>query len=470
MNHKFKRLSKNTLLVFLGKAGSSLLSLLMLPLYTRWLSPDQYGSVDLMNTYSSILMSIASFCIYDSIFVIPNNSTKEDKVSFYSSGYMFIVLSALVLSLLLLILNFLIDDSSFLIDNGWMILSLTISMVLVNYSQQFTRSIGKLGVFSITGIIQTLSIAICAFIFIPSYGVMGYILSLIYSNIIAFFYSVYASRSYKFISINNMSFLHLNKLLKYGIPLIPNSLMWWLVNGFNRPIMESQLGYEAIGLYAIAIKFPNIISSLSDVFMNAFGLTLVEEYGQSSFSDIFNKVLKSYMMVIVLLAILIVIFAPLIISLFTDSEYYSAWRLLPGLTFSAILSSMSGLVGGVFMARKESKYFLYSSVYGAIASLVFTYVLINSFGMTGCILAVCLSFGVMLMIRLYYAWKDINGFDIKYYIVLFGLLGLCILIRLSTVEIKIRVLCYIIVGIIYFLLNRNIFNYPNKNIKKQFRC
>ena len=43
MQDRYKRLGKNTILVFMGKAGSSLVGLLMLPFYTHWLSTDEYG-------------------------------------------------------------------------------------------------------------------------------------------------------------------------------------------------------------------------------------------------------------------------------------------------------------------------------------------------------------------------------------------------------------------------------------------
>lgn len=66
---KYARLGKNTGLVFIGTAGSKLLSLLMLPFYTRWLTVSDYGSVDLITTYSGLMLGIISCSIFDSIFL-----------------------------------------------------------------------------------------------------------------------------------------------------------------------------------------------------------------------------------------------------------------------------------------------------------------------------------------------------------------------------------------------------------------
>ena len=51
--NKYKRLGKNSLLVFIGSIGSKLLAILMLPFYTAWLSVENYGDIDLVGTYVS---------------------------------------------------------------------------------------------------------------------------------------------------------------------------------------------------------------------------------------------------------------------------------------------------------------------------------------------------------------------------------------------------------------------------------
>lgn len=48
---RYSRLGKNTVLVFIGNAGSKLVGLLMLPFYTRCLSVEDYGTTDIINVY-----------------------------------------------------------------------------------------------------------------------------------------------------------------------------------------------------------------------------------------------------------------------------------------------------------------------------------------------------------------------------------------------------------------------------------
>ena len=77
--NKYKRLGKNTLLVFIGNAGSKLIGLVMLPFYTSWLSVEDYGVTDIINVYVSFLVSIVSCCIAESMFIFPKGRKWRSK-------------------------------------------------------------------------------------------------------------------------------------------------------------------------------------------------------------------------------------------------------------------------------------------------------------------------------------------------------------------------------------------------------
>lgn len=89
--NKYKRLGKNTLLVFIGNAGSKLIGLVMLPFYTSWLSVEDYGVTDIINVYVSFLVSIVSCCIAESIFIFPKGQKVEKQKQYFSSGIVFVL-------------------------------------------------------------------------------------------------------------------------------------------------------------------------------------------------------------------------------------------------------------------------------------------------------------------------------------------------------------------------------------------
>lgn len=65
-------------------------------------------------------------------------------------------------------------------------------------------------------------------------------------------------------------------MLAYSVPLIPNGIMWWVVNASDRYIIGYFLGYEATGIYSVAAKFPTLLTMLYGIFFQAWQLSAME--------------------------------------------------------------------------------------------------------------------------------------------------------------------------------------------------
>ncbi len=430
---KYKKLGKNTLIVFLGNVGSKLINIIMLPIFTHWLSPEEYGTTDIIITYSSLMLSIVAMCIYDAIFVIPKRSNDEEKTSFFTTGWMFSIITFSFTGFLCFLIIFLWTGSSnIVVEYLPYLFFLVFTSFLQTYTQSFTKAIDKMTVYCLTGIINTASVAIFAVILIPSFGVKGYLLSIIIAYLISAVYSFVASKSYKFIRFGSVKKESLIRLLKYSIPLIPNSLMFWFVNGMNRPLIAEYVGLDANGILAVANKIPGVISTLFLVFSNAWAISLLEEYGKSGFTHFFNMAVRCVMLPSVIVACILGTFSKEIIVVLADDAYIEAYKYVPLAMIGSILSGLSGTVGGIFSAKEQSKFFFYSSVWGAIASVLFMYALIPLLHLYGAVIASALSYFVIVIVRFIYAKKDIIGFSYNSMILmLVGLLLISLIIYLD---------------------------------------
>ena len=458
MEIRYKRLGKNTLLVFLGKAGSSIIGMLMLPFYTHWLSTDEYGTTDLITTYAAIVMGIVSCCVADSIFVYPKNADECGKARYYTSGYLFVTAMSILFAGIFAGLDLLsgrLGWGGTFFDRIWFVLAFAICQFIQQYSQSFTRSIDKMQVFSITGIIYTASIALLSFVLLPRYGLNGYLYAMIAANLISSAFSIIASGSYRYLSVRAYDRQSLLELLRYGIPLIPNGLMWWLVNGLNRPVMEANLGLDALGIYAVANKFPGLLSALVAIFSTAWGITMLEEFGKPDFNHFFNRTIKSLFFIMVIGGCVLSALSKVIIYVFADAAYFEAWKYVPVLTLSVALQNFSSLIGGVFMAEKKSKYFFYSSLWGAVASVVATVIGIRLWGLQGAAIAVAFSFFVMSISRLIYAWKHINEMKVAWYILMTILYILFIVVVLLDHSLYFNIPVYAAILALVYLLSRD---------------
>lgn len=459
MMNKYQRLGKNTLLVFLGNAGSRLLGLLMLPLYTRWLGPEGYGTVDVISTYSMLLVGFVVWCISDAIFVIPKNGTEDEKRSYYTSGWVFSIIGFGIAALVFYVLDVFFNASSIensFASNLWLIYFIMLGTFLQQYTQQFARCIDRMGVYSVTGIVHTLFLAVFSFVFIPKQGVNGYIIAYVIAYVLSAVYSFVFSGSYKYVVIHKAKLQSLKTLLKYSIPLIPNSVMWWLVSGMNRPVIEANIGMEANGILAVANRIPGIIGMLFTIFNNAWVISMLEEYGKPDFIKFFNVAVRCVMFPSILASIILSIFMKPVIMLFADAAFIEAYKYAPICIMSVLLSNMSGLIGGIFAARKESKYFFYSSVWAAAVSVLFMFLLIPRFGLYGATVSNCLSFVASIISRKIFARDDLTGFEFKPIIISLALFACVTLIVPLQIPFWIKCIPYLFIITIVIFINRDI--------------
>lgn len=457
--NRYKRLGKNTLLVFLGNAGSRLLGLLMLPLYTRWLGPQEYGTVDVVNTYAMLLVSVVVWCIADAIFVIPKNGTEDEKKAFYTTGWLFSVLGFALTAIVFYILDAIFRTSGIensFASNLWFIYFIMLGTFLQQYTQQFTRCIDKMVVYSVTGIVHTFFLALFSFVFIPRHGVEGYIIAYVIAYVLSAAYSFLFSGSYKYLVLSKINKRSLITLLKYSIPLMPNTAMWWLVSGLNRPLIEANIGMEANGILAVANRIPGIIGMLFTIFSNAWIISMMEEFGKKDFVRFFNIAVRCVMFPSIFASIILSFFMKPLIMLLADSAFIEAYKYAPIAIMAVVLSNYSSLIGGVFAAKKQSKYFFYSSLWAALTSVVFMLLLIPPFGLYGATISMCLSYIAAILSRSYYTRNDLVGFEIKPIALSLMLFAIVTALVPMGLPILIKGVLYILVLICLIFINRDI--------------
>ena len=401
------KLVKNISFIVIGNIGSKLMGFFMLPFYTNWLSPADYGTTDLLIVYANLLLNVVACDISDAIYIYPVGATKQKVCNYYSTGFIFQFLCSIICLFVFWGISYLSMKNIF-IDNIWFIYGILISNVFQKYTQDFCRGINQMSVFSFTGIVQTITTTLLSFLLIPTQGVYGFVLATIGANIATALFTFFYSNSYKYLSINDWDKEALTEMLRFSIPLIPTSILWWLISGLNRPLLEDYVGLFALGLMAVAGKLPGIMNLIFNFFQQAWIVTVVEEYKKLDFAIYYNKMFQMIMFVQMLVYFIILMFAKLFINLMTAKEFHEAWVYIPLLTISVIFSNASAFLGTIFSAVRQSKYTFYSVVVGGVAAVVFNFLLIPKWGLWGACVAICLSHLLTALSRVYYSRRFVK--------------------------------------------------------------
>lgn len=456
---KYKRLGKNTFLVFLGNAGSKLIGFIMLPFYTKWLTVEEYGASDNVLVYVGLFLAVATLSISDSIFIFPKDKELEKQKQYFSSGLIYSFLFLIITGVIFFGVRIILVNNEILhsiASNIWYIYFLIVVIFLQTFFQQFSQSINKIKIYTFSGIILTFCTASLSFILIPKFGLEGFFVAQILSFLLTALYTFIHSGSYQYFSFKAINTSRYKEMIAYSIPLIPNSIMWWLVGSLNRPLMEENLGIYAIGVFAVAYKLPSLINVLFTVLMVSWQISVIEEHKKEDYEKFYNSIFRLVFIFLSFCVMFLSIMGRPLVSIIAAPKFIEASNYVPILSLSALFCSVSGLVGANFSATRESKYYFYSSVWGAIVAVVFNILLIPLWGLYGVVVTITLSHFVMAIVRIKYSWKIVKITNIHIYLLMIAINVLVILGTFYVENFFIKILVYLLLCLIFIIVNKDL--------------
>ena len=397
MNKK-KQLAKNTIIIFFGKVCTQLISFFLLPLYTAYLATSEYGLVDLIQTYVTLLVPIITLELEMSIFryLIDSRSSDKDTKKLISNNFYVLGISLSVFSILYIIVTCFVT-----IPFRWIILIDIIVCVLSGNFLQVARGFGKTVDFSISCILTGLTTVVSNIFLICFMGMQaeGMIISMALANFICSLYLFIRLKLNSKIDFKLVDHKLLKDMFKYSIPLIPNGISWWVVNVSDRSIIAWILGSGANGLYAISNKFPTIISSLTGVFnlswSESAALHINSKDRDEFFSDIFNTIMKLF----IALGVGMIACMPFVFPILINSKYNDAYNYIPYLVLGSVFNVAICLYSQVYLAKKLSKQVASTAIMGAIINVLINIIFIKRIGLYAAAISTAISYFVMMLYR-----------------------------------------------------------------------
>lgn len=452
--NSYKKLIGNSFIFGIGSIGSKLISIILVPLYTYYLSTSEYGTVDLITVTVTMLLPIVSASVFEAVLRFIMDKDKSTEVVLTNS--IFIASIGFFVALILFpILNYVDLFGEHLI---YMYLILFVQ-IYERIFAQYTRAVGKIKIFALNGIIQTLTTGLLNILFLAylGLGIQGYFWAMILSSSVSILFINLTTKAYKKIQLNKVSNGVSKELLSYSIPMIPNTLMWWLINASSRYFIFFFVGVNANGLFAVASKIPSIINLINQVFTQAWQLSAIEEYENKNKSVFYSNVfgyLSSLMFLGTSAVIVIVKF--LFESLFA-ADYFVAWRVVPFLLLGAVFSCFSGFLGTNYIAAKQTKGVFKTSIYGGISSLILNIIFIPTLGVIGAGVSSMVSFFIMFIIR-YFDTKQYIEMYINWKLFIINLIIISVQIAVLTISfpIWVELVLELTLFVVLLLFNHNL--------------
>lgn len=469
--NSYKKLINNSVVFAVGTLGSRLISLILVPLYTYYLTTAEYGTVDLIITTVNMLIPIVSVSVFDAVlrFVLDTDTDTEAVMT----NSLFIAFSGFVISLLFIpvfsFFNVLGDNIVFLY------LILLVQMV-ERILAQYTRASGKVKIFATNGILLTFLTGLFNILFLAYFnlGVLGYFGAIILSYSISILYLSIMTKVHQDINLKSIKKETIKELMIYTVPLVPNSIMWWLINASSRMFITAFIDVAANGLFAVASRIPSVLTILYQVFNRAWQLSAIEEFDNKNNQKFYSNVFNNLFVFMFLSTSIITVFIKPIFSILFDSDFYIAWQVAPFLLIGAVFSSFSSFLGTFYITSKETKGEFKTSIYAGIISIVLNILLISTIGIVGAGISSMVSFFSMFIIRNFDTKKYIDlNINWKLFISNLVVIGLQVIVLFLNQPLEIELAIEIVLFLGLILVNRNflitVFNLVKKIIQSKLK-
>ena len=396
------RFIRTTGIYLVGNVLTKLIAFLLLPIYTGYLSPAEYGTYDLNIAYITFLSSILFLDIWGGIMrFMFDYKDDSDKAQVVKSGATIFLISTLIYTLAVVILGTLLGvEYKFL---------LFLYGLLTNLQQVMgftSRGFGKNKIFAISGVVTSFVTIVCNIIFIVVFR-QGYY-SLYISSCIGLLVGIIILGQ----NINVVQILRackinktlLREMLIYSLPLSVNSAAYWFLASFNKVLISYRLSVEENGMYAVANKFTSMISLFTQCFQMAWQELTFSKAGKSkSEMDLFyTTAFKEYIRFMSFIASIKICF-PILIS----SSYNGAENLVPIAILAALFSCFSSFLGSILSTLKKNKYIFTTTIVGSTVNVLIAVFLINILGVQAANIALAIGYLVIDIRRFLMIKKDI---------------------------------------------------------------
>lgn len=404
----------------LGPIISAFISLAIVPITTHFIIPEEFGKASMY----TMALSISSLFIYlgmDQSFTREFNA-EDDKKSLFWNSLIIPLIFSFILGAVYTVFYKNISIMMFDSIERYIMIVLALSLpfaVIDRFNLLLIRMQEKARLYSVLNIIsKTINLVVLIpYLLYVDKSFKGVINAGFISLVLMCIVECFFVRDY-WISKFKINKKLINKMFRYGMPLIPASIIVWLLNSMDKMAMRYFLngkeGFEQIGLYGAAFKIVAVINIVQSAFCTFWTPTAFRWYEEKVEKEKFIRVSNMLMCIMNIMFMGIVVFRNLIIKILASS-YTNASIIVPFLLFLPIMYTVSEATClGISFSRK-TYYNIVVSAVAAIANYILNYMLVPKYGALGASIATGVSYTIFFWMRTLISRKLWFKFKVGFY-------------------------------------------------------
>ena len=409
MLNLLKRIFGDSIVYGIGNVGQKLAGMLLVPIYTRFLVPNDYGILAITTSVVSVLGTVLGMGLNGSIVRLyhdeSDSSASTRGAELLGAGFVAYLSLGLPICLALTIMGAPVFGALFksmpfypyLILAIWTAFFARAPMIplgLLRARRQATLyvtiSLGKL-LLSFAGVI--------ALVVGFGLGVYGAVMGTFVVSALFFAWTMY----YVIREARGKQ-LHLRSaglaLLSFGIPLIPHALSGWMLEASDRYVLERMTTLSDVGIY----NFGYQVGSIGKLVLMAVSFAWVPIYyglakkDASQASALGGRVFTVILLMISSVTVAVMLFANEVVGLLGTKGYLEATQIVPTIAFAYLMQGMYSISAVVMLQSKRTRTLAMISVPCAAVNIGLNILLIRWLGVMGAAYATLISFSLLWIV------------------------------------------------------------------------
>jgi O-antigen/teichoic acid export membrane protein len=387
-----------------GVVLNRVISIIMLPIYTRCLTPRDYGTLELLTMTTDVFGMLAGLGLTAAVFrYYYKYETEAERNMVISTVTMLLMVFYFVASSI----GFLSSDvlASLILEGGkedkfyfQLMFAIFFIQSFIEIPLTFIKAQQRPYFFVLVNagkLLLQLSLNIY-FVVILKMEILGVLYSTLISSLV--FGIGLVIYTFKTVGFSfNRGFAR--TVILFGAPFIITNISDFLLTFSDRYFLKSFTNLSVVGIYSLGYKMGFIFFSLAVApFFNVWGPQRFEIASKSNALAVNQQVFFLFNLVIISFALGISLFSHDLFRIMSAREFWSAYKVVPLIMVAYIIQAWTAFVNFGILYREETKYMAYGAVVAAVSVIVLSFLLIPSFTAYGAAIATILAFFVRFII------------------------------------------------------------------------
>jgi O-antigen/teichoic acid export membrane protein len=394
---KLGKLYTNSIVYALGSIAGKAVGFLMIPVYTRCLSPADYGTIELMYRATDVISLVAAMGLGAAVLRFYFDSyDKKGRNEVVSTALLMVIVTGLLLALPACLLRrqlsvaiFGHSGNAFLVELAIiaMLLDLVV-MVPLSYIQAEQRAF----FFTATSFVKLLlglGLNILLIVHLRM-GVMGVAWSALLSGLAAVLLILPITIIQTGLHFSAKKAIAMSY---YGLPMIPGQFAMFVLSFADRMVLDRYSGVAEVGVYSLGYRFGMLISIfVSEPYLKAWTPYALASADQSDHRKIYSESLVRFSIIAIAATLLLSLMSKDIIGCVASKAFQGAYVVVPLIAMAHMIRALGFQLEIGILISKKTVYRILTTGLAAGIYILLCILLVPGFGAIGAAWATLLSY------------------------------------------------------------------------------